>query len=120
MSGPKPFARTKQCAACPWKKSTDPHKDIPGGYDQKRHERLAGCSPYSGRIMACHESIPGAEYACVGWLVNALGQGSHIGMRVAALARRFDPRALVLEGEQHPTLEAMVASGRRPSKGKKP
>lgn len=32
--------RVRQCKACPWKVSTDPH-DIPNGYDVDLHKNLA-------------------------------------------------------------------------------
>lgn len=101
-----PFARKRQCGACPWKVSTDPHADIPGGYDPEKHAHLLTCRSEGfvmGPMMACHEAPPGAEYACVGWLDNQLGEGHNLPLRLHA--KRIG--RLHLDGEQYPTLEAM-------------
>ena len=99
----------KQCKACPWKVSTVPGQDIPGGYCPQKHADLAATiadtnRPFSTlgrslRVMACHETPPGAERACVGWLHHQLGIGNNIGLRIMALDGRFGD--LVLDGEQH-------------------
>lgn len=104
------FARSIQCEACPWKKSTNPAADIPGGYDAEKHRRLAICDGVSQHIMACHESKPGSEFACVGWLDWALRDGNSIRMRLAAMRGTFDPRKLVLDGDQHGSLTEMLAT----------
>ena len=31
----------KQCKACPWKVTTDPERDIPGGYSAAKHRSLS-------------------------------------------------------------------------------
>jgi len=109
MAEPHPFARVKQCEKCPWKKSTDPSQ-IPGDYSPEKHANLRVCSPENpGRIMACHESMPGREYACVGWLANQLGAGNNIPLRIAVLQRGL-PGKIELDGPQHPSLEAMIAT----------
>lgn len=104
--------RKKQCKACPWKKSTVPDCDIPGGYDVSKHQRLSGTiaepSSLHGladpvRMMACHESTGGEEYPCVGWLVHQLGPGNNIALRLRATDGRFND--LVTEGEQHECFE---------------
>ncbi len=64
-------------------------------------------------MMACHESAPGREYACVGWIVWALGPGNNIGLRMRAIDKQFDAGALRTEGEQYESLAAMVARSRR-------
>ena len=60
-----------------------------------------------GPIMACHESKAGSEYACVGWLDNQLGPGNNLALRMRAIAREFDPRKLVVEGDQYDSIEEM-------------
>lgn len=101
----------KQCKACPWKVSTIPDEDIPNGYDVNKHRNLKNTiadgslnlgSPL--RLMACHESAPGHEKPCVGWLANQLGPGNNIALRFRAMK----DRSLVdfeLVGEQHQCLE---------------
>lgn len=103
--------RIKQCKACPWKKSTVPDRDIPGGYDAKKHRALIACQPQGLletkiRAMACHDSKLGAEYPCVGWLVNQLGPGNNIGLRMQAMDGRFGE--LITEGEQYESVREMV------------
>lgn len=64
-------------------------------------------------LMACHESVPGREYACVGWLMNQFGPGNNLAVRMAAIQGSFDPSALVLDGEQHESIDAMCDSAPR-------
>lgn len=110
-----PFTRTRQCKACPWKTSTNPHTDIPGGYNPAQHEALIACQSRGiggqQHIMACHESPIGNEQACVGWLANQLGPGNNLGLRLLVRGKLKAP--LALDGEQHPTVEAMVATAKR-------
>lgn len=110
-----PFGRTNQCKACPWKVSTNPHTDIPGGYSPELHARLEVCTGEPGAsLMGCHESLPGKEQACVGWLVWAIGPGNSIPLRLAASRGDIPMHRLKLDGEQHPSLVAMLATGERP------
>lgn len=106
--------RKTQCKACPWKVSTVPTADIPGGYCETKHAALdrtiAGKLPVEQqlvadtlRIMACHESTNQGEYPCVGWLVNQLGPGNNILLRLSARDGRFSDLRTV--GPQHPTFE---------------
>lgn len=104
--------RNKQCAKCPWKKSTNP-REIPGGYCEAKHRALTSTmadpdDPGSGlgqpmRLMGCHESPVGAEQPCVGWVANQLGPGNNLALRLLALDGRF--KHIELDGEQHETLE---------------
>lgn len=111
------MTRRNQCKACPWKLSTVPSRDIPGGYKAELHAKLIACRPEGLgigqpiRAMACHESTRGAEQMCVGWVVHQLGPGNNIPLRLRASSGEF--RDLRTEGEQHETLEAMVASRRK-------
>ncbi len=105
--------RKKQCKACPWKVSTVPDVDIPGGYCATKHANLketiaepASIAFLSGekrRMMACHESDPDTEYPCVGWLIHQLGPGNNIALRMLARDGRFSELETV--GEQHETFE---------------
>lgn len=101
----------RQCAKCPWRVDVDPH-DIPNGYCETKHAGLAGTiatpgelRPRAGlRMMACHETKPGKEQPCVGWLANQLGPGNNIALRIAAIA---DPSLgeFELSGDQHRRFE---------------
>lgn len=95
----------RQCAKCPWKVSTDPH-DIPNGYCEKKHAALEstiveGLRAGPLRIMACHETH---DLPCVGWLVNQLGPGNNIALRLAVVHGRIDADVETI-GEQHETFE---------------
>lgn len=103
----------KQCKACPWRKDVNPH-DIPDGYSPERHKALADTiakpADISGivsgqpmRAMACHESNPGAEVPCVGWMAHQLGPGNNLALRL--WASRQPRLELKLVGEQHETFE---------------
>src|SRR5277367_6809998 len=101
----------RQCAKCPWKTSTDPH-DIPDGYCEAAHAKLAGTIAEPGQLpttdalhlMACHESRRGRELPCVGWLVHQLGPGNNIGLRLAVRTRRIDANVRTV-GPQHERFE---------------
>lgn len=115
----KPSVRNNQCEKCPWKTSTDPY-DIPGGYCEKKHAGLASTIAEPGSIaglrgdmamMACHESPPGAEQPCVGWLAHQLGPGNNIPLRMLARDGRFND--LRLDGHQHERFEDTLPRKRR-------
>lgn len=104
----------KQCRSCPWRVDCEPDKDIPG-YDVELAKKLANtCKsgleslPMNGmqRVMACHYSKPGEEFACAGWLHNGLGAGNNIGVRLGVMCGRFP--APEIDGEQHETYEATL------------
>jgi len=105
--------RKKQCKACPWKKSVSPDDDIPGGYCRTKHANLKNTIAEPGsvtslgdstmRVMACHESDVGNDIPCVGWLVNQLGPGNNIALRMRALDGRYN--GLQTEGPQCETFE---------------
>jgi hypothetical protein len=104
--------RTRQCAKCPWKVSTDPH-DIPNGYSPELHRGLASTiarpadlSSATGerRVMACHEQPPGEEAYCVGWLMHQLGPGNNLGMRLKMIGCE-NIGQVRLDGPQHKRFE---------------
>lgn len=102
--------RTKQCSKCPWKVSTNPH-DIPDGYDPELHAALENTIAKPGQIntslgvaMACHESKTKAEDMCLGWLVNQVGPGNNIALRLY-MARCENAEEIELDGEQHDCFE---------------
>lgn len=98
--------RTAQCEKCPWRVEVDPH-DIPNGYSEDRHRALEctiarpGDFRSGGRAMACHESH---DAHCIGWLVNQLGPGNNIGLRMRMLSCE-NVKRIRLRGEQHQRFE---------------
>lgn len=107
----KRLSREAQCRKCPWKKSTNPY-DIPNGYSVDKHcnlketiaqDPLASLRQDTLRIMACHESTADNEQHCVGWLINQLGQGNNLGLRLSMIG--YDLSRVRTIGEQHETFE---------------
>jgi hypothetical protein len=102
--------RTKQCAKCPWRKDVDPF-EIPNGYDPEKHRALkstiakpgslCGVFAKAERAMACHETH---DAHCVGWLVNQVGPGNNIALRMRMIDCE-NAREIKLAGEQHTTFE---------------
>jgi len=105
----------RQCKHCPWKKGVNPF-DIPGEYDPEKHKGLENTiatgaevlgSPL--RLMACHESPVGDEKPCVGWLVNQLGPGNNLGLRLKVMSGKIDANVKTV-GPQHETFEQTLPS----------
>jgi hypothetical protein len=98
--------RTAQCAKCPWRVDVDPH-DIPDGYCEVKHAALAstiaepGSLRSTGAAMACHET---GDAHCIGWLMNQLGAGNNIGLRMQMMGCE-NAKKIRLVGEQHATFE---------------
>lgn len=59
--------------------------------------------------MACHESPVGKETYCVGWLMNQLGPGNNIPLRIQMM--KYDLSGVELHGEQHKTFEDTLPAG---------
>lgn len=102
--------RTKQCDKCPWRVDVDPN-DIPNGYCPTKHKALSKTIAKPGdllgvfggemHVMACHETH---DAHCIGWLMNQLGPGNNIGLRIAMMdCTNRDKIKLV--GEQHERFE---------------
>lgn len=51
--------------------------------------------------MACHEMD---NAYCIGWLVNQIGRGNNIGLRIRMISCE-NARLIKLRGEQHATFE---------------
>lgn len=105
--------RTQQCKKCPWRVETDPH-DIPNGYDVAKHQALESTIARAGgnflgplHVMACHETD---KAHCIGWLVNQIGPGNNIGLRIQ-MTTCENGRAIKLRGEQHETFEDTLPDG---------
>lgn len=100
----------KQCKNCPWKKGSNP-RDIPGEYSEEKHRALS-CTiakpgvlkPGGMNMMACHETPPGRELPCVGWLVHQLGPGNNLGLRLAVMQGRVNADVETI-GPQHEHFE---------------
>ena len=59
--------------------------------------------------MACHEHAPGEEAHCVGWLMNQIGPGNNIPLRLRIRdCENID--AMVLDGPQHECFEDTLPS----------
>jgi hypothetical protein len=102
--------RTAQCKKCPWIAGSDP-RQIPNGYCETKHRALEGTIAKPGDLsflaggglpaMACHETD---EAHCVGWLVNQLGPGNNIGLRLR-MSACANVHKIKLRGEQHARFE---------------
>ena len=100
--------RTKQCSKCPWRKDVNPH-DIPNGYCETKHRALESTiarDPLESIIspthaMACHETH---DSHCIGWLVNQIGAGNNIGLRMQ-MHNCENFRSIQTVGPQHETFE---------------
>lgn len=107
---PWTLKRTVQCAKCPWRKSTNPH-DIPNGYSVERHKALKGTIAEPSdlskildpavSVMACHEEH---SSICIGWLLNQLGPGNNIQLRLYVRQCENISQARVV-GSQHERFE---------------
>lgn len=101
----------RQCAKCPWKVGTDPH-EIPDGYCPAKHAALSrtiaapGDLRFGGplHIFTCHQTAGGAQLPCVGWLVNQLGPGNNILLRLRVAAGQLDANVETV-GKQHERFE---------------
>jgi hypothetical protein len=60
-----------------------------------------------GSAMACHEHPPGEEAHCVGWLMNQLGPGNNIALRLRMMSCE-NLGAVVREGPQHQRFEDIL------------
>ena len=102
-----------QCAKCPWKKSTDPYA-IPNGYTLDNHLALEktiakGLELDNPHVMVCHESKE--DDLCIGYLVNQLGAGNNISLRIRMLG--YDLSNVKTIGEQHDCFEDTIPLGDR-------
>ena len=94
--------RTAQCKKCPWLVTTNPH-EIPDGYCVEKHKSLARTIAVPGSLrgtdaaMACHET---GDAHCIGWLVNQVGDGNNIALRIRMMTCG-NASKIKLRGEQH-------------------
>lgn len=104
----------RQCVTCPWR--VDSHTDNIPNYERELHEKLdntiasqdvfAQLSDRSceKRVMACHYQQHGEQRYCIGWLMNQIGPGNNIGMRLRMLDCQNSDE-IELRGEQHENFE---------------
>lgn len=117
MVHPWKLKRVRQCDKCPWKVSTDP-LDIPNGYSEESHAALSCTIAEPGaitigapiRAMACHESRVGDETYCIGWIVNQLGPGNNIALRMQMRGCE-NARHIRTDGPQHECFEDTLPEG---------
>lgn len=111
---------THQCRHCPWRAGVDPYT-IPNGYDADKHRRLSNTIAQPGmlalgeplHVMTCHET---ADSYCIGWLVNQLGPGNNIALRLH-MRSCTNTKDIKLRGEQHATFEdTLPPAGKRKSR----
>lgn len=100
----------KQCKQCPWKVGSNP-RDIPGEYSEDKHCALDntiakgdGLDLETLRMMACHETMPGKELPCVGWMHHQLGAGNNLALRFAVITGKINGDVEVV-GPQHERFE---------------
>lgn len=84
---------------------------IPNGYSKDRHRALkdtiakpgdlSGIFAEQMKVMACHES---QEDHCVGWLVNQIGPGNNLALRIRMFSCS-NARDIRTVGEQHENFE---------------
>jgi len=98
---------------CPWRVGVDP-RSIPNGYEIEKHKALASTIAKPGDIspaefdraaMACHEEH---SSHCIGWLVNQVGRGNNIPLRIRMLSCE-NAGEISTRGKQHPNFEATLS-----------
>jgi hypothetical protein len=103
--------RTKQCAKCPWKVSTNPH-DIPDGYSADAHRALAHTIAKPGDLSAVFSKKPQIAFAChetndahcIGWIRHQVGRGNNIALRLQMMTCENRDEMQTF-GEQHETFD---------------
>ena len=97
----------KQCATCPWKKSTTV-ENIPK-YEVEKHQELSETIADMNALlsttknMACHYDEGEGRY-CIGWLSNQLGPGNNIPLRMRFMQCE-NVNEIQLDGEQVSSFE---------------
>lgn len=111
----------KPCPTCPWRKeSTVGGADITG-FSIVKMRRLLDTVPLSGsshdgfyKVMACHHSKEGLEYACAGYIAQHGFQ--NINVRLLAAQGRIDINKIVdncSELNLYPNFHEMLAAYER-------
>ena len=99
------------CAKCPWIKDGNPY-EIPNGYSRDKHcalQATIASDPIRSLVsptpvMACDESH---DAHCIGWLVNQIGPGNNIGLRIR-MASCVNAGKIQLRGKQYDTFEETI------------
>lgn len=117
MSTHRPCGDTPGTPACPWR------KDAPPGYwDRSHFENIAReCRGDGMTTMLCHKSTKERPIICAGWAA-VVGFDS-IGLRLAAISKRYDPEKLNIEGlTLYRSMDEMIRANNKVyvSQGQKP
>lgn len=87
----------RPCRACPWRRDARP-EDIPNLSVELAEGLDATCQrgsygpEFNDPMFGCHESTPGNEIACAGWL--AVEGSAHPNVRLMIVSGRLDMSAL--------------------------
>lgn len=113
---------TKQCLNCPWRKDAD-LSSIPR-YNPRHHSELENTMAEASiwgqeillntvlNVMACHYSTEGDDRHCIGWLMNQVGPGNNIPLRLHMRSCR-NVHEIELVGEQHECFEDTLPENRK-------
>jgi len=101
--GARPLRQGQPCATCPWR--VDQHADAIPNFDLELAENLIGTTSdqLGAPLFACHQSRPGREVVCRGWLV-AYGW-DNIAVRLKLINGSLTPEDLTA-GEDWPELHS--------------
>lgn len=98
-----------QCASCPWKLSINPDA-LPANYGHVDRDAVVRASAEPGSFrrpegppIGCHVVRPGPVLPCVGWLVQQLGPGNNLALRMKVIAGVVDDTVETV-GPQRATL----------------
>lgn len=100
------MAVRQPCKTCPWRTGQDA-TEIPG-FDVDLVERLERCAEDSidAPQFGCHQSRPGEEFVCAGWL--AVCGWDSLSVRLALARGEYDKEQLQ-PGDDWPELEGSLA-----------
>lgn len=102
----------RQCRRCPWKTSTG--RNIPNGFAHDARELVQRMVARSASLIdsheiaqQCHETLDDDPLPCVGWLVNQLGPGNNLPLRLRVMLGQVDANVVTV-GPQHRRIEDIV------------
>lgn len=96
----------KQCDECPWR------KDVPTGkFSEERFRDLRSSVEQGfGKMFACHKSPEEDPRACVGYVMNQVGDSNpqNFNLRLALARGKIEPEKMTLTGPQYATYDEMA------------
>lgn len=104
--------RPPPCNSCPWRVGAN--ADAIPGFSMDLAEELVATTgrEFGAPVFACHQSRPGKEVHCAGWL--AVYGINNIGIRLSIVAEVLDPVAVAAPPGDwpalYPTFDDMVAN----------